>query len=115
MRSFTGGIAIVLVAAATALLGPPIGNRSLADATNAVPNDPALTTPSPLEKLDRERLTPIERSFLPAETVAVVPGESGAVASCAFSPDGKLATACERNAIELWDLTGAAPKKIATL
>jgi WD40 repeat protein len=76
---------------------------------------PSSAEHSPLDKLDRKVLRPIERTECPEETVAIVPGESSATVSCAFSPDGKFAAGYSNGTIGLWDMTGTAPKQMAVL
>jgi WD40 repeat protein len=75
------------------------------------PTDPVST----FDKLDSDKLTPIEKRMLPDIAVGVVTVDSGSVVSCVFSVDGKLATGTDKGDIVLWDLTGSAPKELANL
>jgi len=72
---------------------------------------------SPLDRLARTELTPVEQQELPVEAVAVIPGGGAAsIRSCAFLPDGsRLAIGRQDGAIELWEVNGAKPKLQATL
>src|SRR5262245_49428392 len=78
---------------------------------------PSKENKSPLDRLSRGELTPLEKQELPAETVAVIRGGGAAmIRSCAFTPDGsRLAIGRENGDIELWDLTAAKPKRQAVL
>src|SRR5262245_15353818 len=91
-----------------------IGLTALSSATLFAVPKPA-DTASPFDKLDADKLTPIEKRMLPDIAVGVVTVDSGSVVSCSFSSDGKLATGTDRGDIFLWDLTGAAPKELANL
>ena len=73
--------------------------------------------PASLAKLDRDQLTPLELDMLPDIAVAVVPAppKGAEVASCAFSPDGKLVTGSRDGYLNIWDLTGAAPRHLQTV
>src|SRR5262245_38953959 len=72
---------------------------------------------SPLDRLARSELTPLEQKELAAEAVAVIRGVGAAmIRACAFCPDGsRLAIGRENGDIELWDLTGVKPKRQAVL
>lgn len=84
---------------------------SIQDAPAQSQSTPALK-PSPLDQLDSTRMALSEKSLLPRDAVAVVPGSVGEIKSCAFSADGKLATGCADGTIGLWDLTGKVAKEI---
>ncbi len=112
MRTSTGGTAF---AVAMSVLISSWNTTCLADSSEQEAGKPASPSSSPLDRLDRDQMTPIERTQLPAETVAVIPDGAGSILGCAFSPDGKLATACDNGTIGLWDLTGAVPKEITTV
>ena len=87
----------------------------LAQSKGTPPSNAAVPKPSALDKLDRDRMPASDRSLLPRDTVAVIPGGAGRVVSCAFSSDGKLATGCDNGAIGLWDLTGKVPREITEI
>lgn len=72
---------------------------------------------SPLLKLDRNELTPLEMDMLPDAAVAVtrVGASTETVTSCAFSRDGKLVTGTREGKAVLWDLTGKAPRELQTI
>jgi WD40 repeat protein len=89
---------------------------SSASVVFAVPKPDDANAITAFDKLDRDQLTPIEKAQLPEITVGVVTVDAGSsVLSCAFSVDGKLATATDKGDVVLWDLTGASPKEIAKL
>jgi WD40 repeat protein len=78
----------------------------------------ALTTmPSPLDKLDADKLDAETRKFLSIPgLVAIVRAHNRAIASLAFSPDGtQLATSSWDNSVKLWHMDLAEPKERATL
>jgi WD40 repeat protein len=72
-------------------------------------------TGADLSRLDRRQFPPVLRNALPPEIVGVIGAHTGFVQSCAFAPDGRLATAGADGTIRFWDLSGAAPKETAVL
>ena len=77
----------------------------------------AQTKVSPLAKLDRKELTPLEAEMLPDVTVAATrpPEGSKDVSSLVFSADGKLVSGNCDGKVAIWDLTATKPQLKQTL
>lgn len=77
----------------------------------------AQAKPSPLGKLDRKELTPLEAEMLPDITVAATRPTEGTqhVSSLTFAPDGKLASGNRDGTVAIWDLSGTKPRLKASL
>jgi WD40 repeat protein len=78
---------------------------------------PPARQPSPLDKLDAEKIPEEHRQFLSVPgLVAFARAHNRAIAALAFAPDGRqLATASWDNTVKLWHLDGAEPKEAAKL